>query len=72
MADTIESRLAELDIILPKADVAVARSGELLFVSGQLPMADGKVAWTGRSGEALDLEEGQQAARLCAINVWPT
>jgi len=75
MADTIESRLAELDITLPKADVAVAnyvpvaRSGELLFVSGQLPMADGKVAWTGRLGEALDLEEGQQAARLCAINV---
>lgn len=75
MADTIESRLSELGITLPEAAAAVAnyvpvaRTGGLLFVSGQLPMADGRVAWTGRVGEALDIEEGQQAARLCAINM---
>jgi enamine deaminase RidA (YjgF/YER057c/UK114 family) len=75
MADTIETRLSELGITLPEAAASVAnylpvaRSGGLLFVSGQLPMADGRVAWTGRLGEALDIEEGQQAARLCAINV---
>jgi len=75
MAGTIESRLRKLGITLPEAAVAVAnyvpvaRSGGLLFVSGQLPMADGQVAWTGRVGEALDIAEGQQAARLCAVNV---
>jgi enamine deaminase RidA (YjgF/YER057c/UK114 family) len=75
MAGTIESRLIALGIALPEAAasvanyVPVARSGGLLFVSGQLPMADGQVAWTGRLGEALDIEKGQQAARLCALNV---
>ena len=75
MTDAIESRLNDLGITLPEASAAianylpVARSSGLLFVSGQLPMADGRVAWTGRVGEALDIEEGQQAARLCAINM---
>lgn len=75
MTDAIESRLNDLGITLPEASAAianylpVARSGGLLFVSGQLPMADGRVAWTGRLGEALDIEEGRQAAQLCAINM---
>lgn len=75
MADTIETRLEKLGITLPDAAPSVAnyvpvqRAGTLLFVSGQLPMADGKVAWTGRLGEALDVEEGREAARLCAINM---
>ncbi len=75
MTDAIESRLNELGITLPEPAPAVAnylpvaRAGGLLFVSGQLPMADGRVAWTGRLGEALDIDEGRQAARLCAINM---
>lgn len=75
MANAIESRLKELGITLPDAAAAVAnyvpvvRSGGLLFVSGQLPMAHGRVAWSGRVGEALDIAEGQQAARLCAVNL---
>jgi enamine deaminase RidA (YjgF/YER057c/UK114 family) len=75
MAETVESRLSALGITLPKAAAAVAnyvpvtRTGNLAFVSGQLPMVDGKMVWTGRLGEALDIGEGQQAARLCAINV---
>ena len=40
-----------------------------LFVSGQLPLKDGKVAVTGKLGADLDLDQGQEAARLCAINI---
>ncbi len=75
MADTIESRLSELGITLPEAAVAVAnyvpvaRAGDLLFVSGQLPMEEGRLVWTGTVGDLLSVEEGQQAARLCAINM---
>ncbi len=75
MAETVETRLSALGITLPEAAAAVAnyvpvvRTGNLAFVSGQLPMVDGKVVWTGHLGESLDIEEGQQAARLCAINV---
>ncbi len=75
MADDIETRLGELGIELPEtaASVAnyvpVARSGNLLFVSGQLPMEDGKVVWTGTVGDLLSIEEGAEAARLCAINM---
>ncbi len=75
MADDIETRLKELGIELPEtaASVAnyvpVARTGDLLFVSGQLPMEDGKVVWTGTVGDLLSIEEGAEAARLCAINM---
>ncbi|MCZ6885737.1 MAG: RidA family protein, partial [Alphaproteobacteria bacterium] len=75
MADDIETRLGELGIELPEtaASVAnyvpVARTRDLLFVSGQLPMEDGKVVWTGTVGDLLSVEEGAEAARLCAINM---
>ncbi len=75
MAQRIQARLKELGITLPEAAPSVAnyvpvvRSGNLLFVSGQLPMAGGKLVWTGHVGEELDVEEGREAARLCAINI---
>lgn len=75
MAKDIERRLAELGLKLPETApaaanyVPVARAGFFLFVSGQLPMQDGKLAYIGRVGEALSLEEGQAAARLCALNL---
>ena len=40
-----------------------------LFVSGQLPLKDGKVAVAGKLGADVDLDQGQEAARLCAINI---
>src|SRR5262249_45094418 len=45
------------------------RSGDLLFIAGQLPMEAGKVAATGKLGDGVSIEEGQRAARLCAINL---
>lgn len=69
-----ENRLSELGITLPEPMAAVANyvpfviSGSQLFVSGQVSVGpDGLVK--GRLGENMDLEAGQAAARLCAINL---
>lgn len=73
---TPEQRLEELGIALPEpvrplaAYVPTVRSGNMVYVSGQVPLVDGKVAFTGRLGaNGLSLEDGVQAARRCAINV---
>lgn len=75
MTGTIEARLAELGITLPEAPNPVANyvpyavSGNLLFISGQIAKgADGKIV-TGALGQDVDIEAGQQAARLCALNI---
>jgi enamine deaminase RidA (YjgF/YER057c/UK114 family) len=49
--------------------VPAVRSGNLLFIAGQVPLQDGKAQFIGRLGAGLDIAQGQQAARLCAINV---
>lgn len=75
MAGKIEQRLAELGIELPAAVAPAAsylpycQAGNLLFTAGQLPMAGGKLVFTGLLGKDLSIEEGQTAARTCAINV---
>jgi enamine deaminase RidA (YjgF/YER057c/UK114 family) len=74
----VAKRLEELGVQLPKPAapvanyVGAARSGALLFVSGQLPTgADGKIApaFLGKLGPSASTEIAAQAARLCAINV---
>ena len=75
MAGEIEARLKALDLALPEAKAAIGsyvpflHLDRLLFVSGQLPMKDGKLAFAGKLGTDTDLAVGQQAARLCAINI---
>ena len=75
MASTIQHRLLELGVTLPAAPAPAAnyvpavRSGNLLFIAGQVPLQDGKAQFIGRLGAGLGIEQGQQAARLCAINV---
>ncbi|HSC19818.1 MAG TPA: RidA family protein [Rhizomicrobium sp.] len=74
MPGKIESRLAELNIKLPEPPAPVASyvpyvvSGNLVFISGQVTMADGGLQYVGSVGKELSLEEGKAAARLCAIN----
>jgi enamine deaminase RidA (YjgF/YER057c/UK114 family) len=69
----IEERLAELGIELPSAPAPVASyvpvtvAGDLAFVAGQVPIQDGAVMLTGRLGAEVDLEQGQEAARRCAL-----
>lgn len=75
MAQTIAERLQELGIELPTPPAAAANyvpvrgSENLLVVSGQLPMEGGQVRYKGKLGGSVGLEEGQAAARLCAINI---
>ena len=72
---SIDQRLASLKIILPTPPQAVANyvpyviAGNMVIISGQLPMKDGEVAFKGKVGQGLSLEEGQAAARQCAINI---
>jgi enamine deaminase RidA (YjgF/YER057c/UK114 family) len=69
-----EDRLKSLGLTLPPAPQPVAsyipavRSGNLLFLSGILPMKDGKPAWTGKLGRELTIEQGADAARLACLN----
>lgn len=71
---TPEERLAELGIELPEAPPAVgayvpwARTGNLLVTSFQLPWRDGELAYTGKLGGELSIEQGYDAARICALN----
>src|SRR5579884_1326441 len=75
MAGRIEARLSELRIELPQAATPLAnyvpsvRSGDLLFVSGQVCQWNGERRFIGKLGEKISLEQGQQAARLCALNI---
>ncbi len=70
-----EDRLAALGITLPHAVAPAAnyvparRSGSCIYISGQVPAADGKDQFTGKLGREISLEDGQKAARLCAINI---
>jgi len=75
MSGSIDSKLAELGIKLPMAMPPMANyvpyviSGNLVVVSGQVPAVDGKIAVTGKVGEEVSVEQGQEAARLCFTNV---
>jgi enamine deaminase RidA (YjgF/YER057c/UK114 family) len=75
MAGRIDARLKELGIELPEAAAPVANyvgyviSGNLVFVSGQVTLKDGKFLYIGKLGDTVSLEEGQAAARLCAVNI---
>ena len=71
----VDAKLAELGITLPQPMaplanyVPFARAGNLVVVSGQVPARDGTIAYTGKVGEGVTVETGQEAARLCFINV---
>lgn len=75
MPGRITARLAELGLEVPAAQppvatyVPFARTGNLVVISGQLPMKDGKPAVLGKLGESVTLEQGQEAARLCFLNI---
>ncbi|MCQ0986876.1 RidA family protein [Jiella marina] len=75
MADTIESRLQAAGVTLPDAAAPAANYvptvtfGNILQTSGQLPLENGALAVTGKLGGTVSLEDGQKAARVCAVNV---
>ena len=75
MTSPIDAKLAELGLTLPTPTpplanyVPVVRTGNLLFVSGQVSIdGAGKIA-TGKLGAGVEIEAGREAAKLCAINI---
>jgi enamine deaminase RidA (YjgF/YER057c/UK114 family) len=72
---TPEERLQQLGVDLPAPAVPVAayvptvRTGDLVYVSGQVPVVDGTPSHLGRLGDDVSLEDGRAAARTCAINL---
>ena len=71
----VAKKLSELNIQLPAAPdpvgayVAFKKVGNMLFISGQLPIgSDGKII-KGKIGKELTLEDGQKATKLCVINI---
>lgn len=75
MKAEIDARLEQRGIVLPVAAAPAAnyvptvQSGNLLYISGQLPLEGGKIALTGQLGAGVTMSEGQRAAELCAINI---
>jgi enamine deaminase RidA (YjgF/YER057c/UK114 family) len=75
MSAEIEERLKNLGIELPPVPVPAANyvpamiSGGLVFVSGQVPKTQEELKFVGKLGREFTVEQGQQAARLCAINI---
>lgn len=71
----IDERLRELAIDLPDAStpganyVPSVRSGNLLYLTGQLSQWNGERRFIGKLGREFDIAAGQQAARLCALNL---
>lgn len=71
---SLEHRLQQLNLTLPEPPtplgvyVPAVETGGLLFVSGMLPVKEGRPAFIGRVGGEVSLEEGRQAARLAALN----
>ena len=70
----IEEKIKSIGIKLPNPPspagsyIPVVKSGNLLYVSGQIPMEDGKVVSTGKVSDA-NIETAQKSARICAINI---
>ena len=75
MANDIERALADKGITLPTpaapagSYVPVVRSGNLLYIAGQLPMGPDGLQYVGRLGEDISVEDAQKAAELCAVNI---
>ena len=70
----IEEKLNSLGIILPNPPtpagsyVPIVKTGNILYISGQIPIENGKVAFTGKVSDE-NLEIAQKAAKMCAVNI---
>lgn len=75
MSGKIEARLTELGVELPTATAPLANyvpfavAGSLVFIAGQISMWNGERRHVGKLGAGIRIEEGRDAARLCALNI---
>jgi enamine deaminase RidA (YjgF/YER057c/UK114 family) len=74
MTTSFDAQLAALGLVLPTppkpvaAYIPVVQTGDLLFLSGMIPLRDGTLAMAGKLGKDLSLEQGYEAAKLCVLN----
>lgn len=72
---SVYKRLQELGIALPPPPplgglyTPYKRVGNLVYTAGQGPIVDGNPVMTGKLGAELTIEQGQEAARICAVNI---
>ena len=70
----VEDKLRQMGLELPPPPTPVAayvpalRTGNLVFVSGQIPREKGELKYRGHVGGSLSMEDGRAAARICALN----
>tara|TARA_Y100000590_G_C15669172_1_gene995641 strand:- start:741 stop:1214 length:474 start_codon:yes stop_codon:yes gene_type:complete len=72
---TIDKKIKELELILPKMANPIANylpfkiSKNIVYISGQAPIMDGKIIFSGKIGDKLSIEDGINAAKLCCMNI---
>lgn len=72
---SVDAKLQTLGITLPTPAAPVAnyvgfvKSGNVVFISGQLPLENGKLQYVGKVGSEISADDAKKAARLCAINI---
>jgi len=74
MTRTVDQRLQDIGLSIPNSPLPSAnyvpytKSGNLVFISGQISINNGNLI-SGKLGQDLDIEEGQLAAKVCALNI---
>jgi len=74
MSTYVRAKLAELGLTLPVAALPIAayvpavRTGNIVFTAGQLPLVDGAMAQTGKTGGDVSVERAKELAQICALN----
>jgi len=74
MSTDVRAKLAELGLTLPVAALPIAayvpavRTGNIVFTAGQLPLIDGAMAETGKTGGDVSVERAKELAQICALN----
>lgn len=75
MSESICARVTALGRSLPRPSLPAAnyvpwvRTGDLVFISGQVSAREGNDVFTGKLGDTVDIDTGRQAAELCALNI---
>ena len=75
MAGTVEQRLTDMGVVLPKPAAPAANyipfvtTGKMIFISGQITILEGELKYLGKVGDTLSTDDGYKAARICAINL---
>jgi enamine deaminase RidA (YjgF/YER057c/UK114 family) len=75
MAGRIDKRLSEIGVTIPAPGEAAGNylphviTGNLVYLSGQVPIENGARKFVGKLGSGISVEDGQKAARLCALNL---